>query len=253
MGVPGMTEGMQGGNRLYAGSFWHQVREKSELWVDKSKLDFTNFNGVTPPISRLIMSLDIKKHQLIEFYQRWRSKSRDYKGDNLVDYFDKFFTLYVIFNRIYSVSIAVLHETGQLNELVELGKIEKLKKNRLVDEHVAATTCIAYFLKEDLAAVLTENKSEIEEFDLLIDQHIFNIDLFYGKPQREKDLELLDGLRSKNEFTKVVSLLRILYNIRCNVFHAEKGYNNEQKFVLGPCNNVLERLVDRLIKRLESV
>lgn len=36
-GVPGMTKGMQGGNRLYAGSFWHQVRKKPELRSDKSK------------------------------------------------------------------------------------------------------------------------------------------------------------------------------------------------------------------------
>jgi hypothetical protein len=40
MGVTGMTEGMQGGNRLYAGSFWHQVRKKPELRLDKSKLHF---------------------------------------------------------------------------------------------------------------------------------------------------------------------------------------------------------------------
>jgi hypothetical protein len=37
MGVPGMTEGMKGGDRLYAGSFWHQVRKKPELWAGKSK------------------------------------------------------------------------------------------------------------------------------------------------------------------------------------------------------------------------
>jgi hypothetical protein len=39
MGAPGMTLGMDGGNRLYAGSFWHQVREKSELWIDQSKIN----------------------------------------------------------------------------------------------------------------------------------------------------------------------------------------------------------------------
>ena len=44
---------------------------------------------------------------------------------------------------------------------------------RLVDDNVAATICIAYFLKEDLGAVVAENKSEIEEFDLLIDQQVF--------------------------------------------------------------------------------
>lgn len=29
--------GMEGGNRSNAGSFWHQVRKKPELWVDKGK------------------------------------------------------------------------------------------------------------------------------------------------------------------------------------------------------------------------
>lgn len=37
-------EGMEGGNRLYAGSFWHQVRKKPELWVDKSKKSLANAN-----------------------------------------------------------------------------------------------------------------------------------------------------------------------------------------------------------------
>ena len=30
-------EGMEGGNRSNAGSFWDQVRKKPELWADKSK------------------------------------------------------------------------------------------------------------------------------------------------------------------------------------------------------------------------
>lgn len=29
-------EGMEGGNRSNAGSFWHQVRKKPELWAEKS-------------------------------------------------------------------------------------------------------------------------------------------------------------------------------------------------------------------------
>ena len=31
-----MDAGMEGGNRSNAGSFWHQVRKKPELWADKS-------------------------------------------------------------------------------------------------------------------------------------------------------------------------------------------------------------------------
>jgi len=30
-------EGREGGNRLYAVVFWHQVRKKPELWKDNSK------------------------------------------------------------------------------------------------------------------------------------------------------------------------------------------------------------------------
>ena len=29
--------GMEGGNRSNAGSFWHQVRKKPELWADKKQ------------------------------------------------------------------------------------------------------------------------------------------------------------------------------------------------------------------------
>jgi hypothetical protein len=36
-------EGIEGGNRLYAGSFWHQVRKKPELWADNSKGNLKNF------------------------------------------------------------------------------------------------------------------------------------------------------------------------------------------------------------------
>jgi hypothetical protein len=42
MGAPGMTSGMKGGNRIYAGSFWHQVRKKPELRADKTKGHFKN-------------------------------------------------------------------------------------------------------------------------------------------------------------------------------------------------------------------
>jgi len=38
MGVAWNDEGMEGGNRSNAGSFWHQVRKKPELWMNKSKI-----------------------------------------------------------------------------------------------------------------------------------------------------------------------------------------------------------------------
>jgi hypothetical protein len=52
--------------------------------------------------------------------------------------------------------------------------------------------------------------------------------------------------------TIVESLLKILYKIRCNVFHAEKGYNDEQRIILEPCNNCLQDLVEKLILKVRA-
>ncbi len=40
-----------------------------------------------------IMSLIIKKHELFEFYQRWKTKADGHDSESLADYFDRFFTI----------------------------------------------------------------------------------------------------------------------------------------------------------------
>ena len=49
------------------------------------------------------MTLIISKLEFEEFYKRWDIKAKEYSLNNLSDYFDKFFTLYVIFNRAYNI------------------------------------------------------------------------------------------------------------------------------------------------------
>jgi hypothetical protein len=196
------------------------------------------------------MTLVIKKNQLDEFYTRWRAKSDDYNSDELSDYFDKFFTLFVIYNRIYNVVVSILNEQGQLDVLRQQGKIDKRKKEP--DDNKAATICVAHFLRDDLPAIVADNQNRIDEFKKIIRERLFNIDLKYGQPQRQKDLDLLTGLESNNNLTIVESLLKILYKIRCNVFHAEKGYNDEQRIILEPCNNCLQDLVEKLILKVRA-
>ena len=190
------------------------------------------------------MTLVIKKQQLEQFYERWRNKVNEYKSDELSNYFDKFFTLFVIYNRIYNVVVAILHQKNELIILKHQGKIDK--KNP-PDDNKSATVCVAYFLREDLISIISDNQNQIEEFKNIIKNERFNIDLNYGKPQPQKDLNLLHGLESNDNLLIVESLLMILYKLRCNVFHAEKGYNNDQKLILGPANYCLQNLVDRLI------
>lgn len=196
------------------------------------------------------MTLVIKKTQLEEFHLRWREKANEYNSDELSDYFDRFFTLFVIYNRIYNVVVSILHEQGQLDVLRQQGKIDRRKREP--DDNKAATICVAHFLRDDLQAIITDNQGRIEKFKTIIRERQFNIDLKYGQPQRQKDLDLLAGLESNDNLTIVESLLKILYKIRCNVFHAEKGFNDEQRIILDPCNTCLQDLVEKLIIKVRE-
>jgi hypothetical protein len=196
------------------------------------------------------MTLAIKKIELQEFSERWFAKAAEYKGDELSNYFDKFFTLFVIYNRMYNVVVAILDEQGEIKVLKDLNKIEK--RHREPPDNKAATVCVAHFLRDELGAIIDENTKSIEDFKVIIDKNLFNIDLYYGQPQPEKDRQLLKGLNSKSPLTIVESLLIILYKIRCNVFHAEKGYNQHQKIILDPANSCIYNLSQKLSTRIQE-
>ena len=196
------------------------------------------------------MTLKVKKHQLDQFYRRWRNKANEYNSNDLIDYFDKFFTLFVVYNRIYNVVVAILNEKGELDTLKQQGKIDKRKIEPY--DNKAATICVAHFLRGDLQAIIEENQNQIEEFKNIIKNQLFYIDLNHGHPQRKRDLDLLHGLESDDNLLIVESLLKILYKIRCNIFHGEKGYNNEQRLILEPANNCIQNLIDRLIIKVRE-
>ncbi|QNF33610.1 hypothetical protein HUW51_13090 [Adhaeribacter swui] len=88
----------------------------------------------------------IKIFELQQFYERWNEKLNSYTTQNLNDVFDKFFSLFVIYNRVYNVVEVILNEEGKLVELKSLGLIDKKRKKVL--DNQAATICIAYYLKD---------------------------------------------------------------------------------------------------------
>jgi hypothetical protein len=53
--------------------------------------------------------------QLQEFCQRWIDKSNNIDGNDLRDLFDKFFSLYVAYNRLYVEATHILNNRGNFN------------------------------------------------------------------------------------------------------------------------------------------
>jgi hypothetical protein len=47
-------------------------------------------------------------------------------------------------------------------------------------------------------------------------------------------------------------LLEVIYAIRCNTFHGQKGFAEQQRDILYPCISVLERLNELLLNKLNS-
>ncbi len=120
------------------------------------------------------MNLVIIQHELKEFYQRWKTKANGHNSGSLEDYFDSFFTFFVIYNRIYTVVTVILAEQGELEILKEKGKIKKKEK---IDDNKAAKVCVAHFLREELNEIIAENQSQIDEFIFIIKERLFNMSI----------------------------------------------------------------------------
>ena len=61
-----------------------------------------------------IHELDYTKNQFTQFYERWDEKCKDYTNARLSDYYDLFFSRFVIYNALYNVIVRTRERTGEL-------------------------------------------------------------------------------------------------------------------------------------------
>ena len=182
------------------------------------------------------------------FYCRWLQKADNYSTDNISDYFDKYFTLYVIFNRLYAEATFILDRKNQ---------IKLLRRTSFPDSCAAKSYVIKYLSSSHLIDKLEnikETKDAIENLKKLINEEAFYIklDLVTGNRQRDKDLELLKELNSRSTNKKAEAILDLLYSIRCNMFHAHKGFSEIQIDLLKPATIILRNAIEILYTKLQQ-
>jgi hypothetical protein len=133
----------------------------------------------------------------------------------------------------------------------------KLKSDTFPDSQ-AATKYVLDFLgsRRLLEALDNDSNSRIalESVILLMEQHRFNIQLdpVWGKPQREKDDRLLASLKATKRDERASAILRLIYSIRCNMFHGRKGFTERQEELLVPVTVILSKIIELLFSELES-
>jgi hypothetical protein len=199
--------------------------------------------------------------ELQNFYQRWLLKAEEYHSNDLQDCFDKFFTLYVAYNRLYS-ELAII-----------LAKKERgiIRGNYISDSQVAKNVVQTYVgsdrilqsLENDVDCVesitsiiyLIEHKVFKIKLDRLSGQQKFNRNRVCNLPEKhrvEADSILLEGLKSETAYRKVYAILDLIYSIRCNIFHGQKGYNEVQIKILIPVTKLLKKIMSLLYEKMSQ-
>lgn len=181
--------------------------------------------------------------QFRTFYNNWLAKANTYNANTLANHFDKFISLYVVYNSLYMEVMSELKNTGA-----------NLTQN--FKDKTAATDYVIRYLKPTfyLENLLNDEQSinDLNTICDVIDQELFYIILIWGIPQRERDFELVESIRSNNKNKKARAILSLFYYIRCNMFHGHKGFEDRQSQLLIPLNRLLRKTVEITYNKIHT-
>ena len=181
-----------------------------------------------------------------DFYDEWLKKSDNYNGEQLSDYFNKAFSLFTLYNKLYAEATF---------ELARRGEIEL--NNHFPDRRGATEYAPRFIGYERLFQVITTEadcNSNLQNLIGRIDNQEFHIKLSmpYGLPQVEEDNELVTKLNSDNVTVKVEAILDLIYSVRCNMFHGNKQFSQVQVDLLEPLTIILRRVIVELYEVLKG-
>ena len=185
-------------------------------------------------------------YEFTEFYDNWNRKVEEYLGDDLRIHFDRFFTLYVLYNRLYAETTF---------EMARNHRIRLTNRSTFPDKTAATDYVVQFIGADDFVECIesnVESKKAFGDLKELINQERFHIllDLITGDANRYADLALLESLNSTDNSVKAKSIAQVIYAIRCNLFHGHKQFSGVQKQILVPVTIILRRIVTRLYNKL---
>lgn len=187
-----------------------------------------------------------------QFSSRWLTKASRYRGQNLSHAFDRFFTLFVVYNRAYDEAARFVLATNPeiFNPWSKLKPRRPLLVTNLGDK-LKATQGIMKFCGPSLRSNVFSDVTvlnALEELESLVADHrfYFFFDRDTGAPQPDRDLLALRNARAGT----VIGALELLYQLRCNLFHGQKAFEQQQLSVLLPANVILDAVVRHVVEQV---
>ncbi|RJE75218.1 hypothetical protein [Reichenbachiella sp. MSK19-1] len=175
-----------------------------------------------------------------EYIANYNLKFSEIKKDDLASLFEKFNTLYPMFNRLYNDAL----REEAINDQKLKGFGDYKRATFFVRDYVGAENIIDNLKKDK------QIKSVIEIADL-INKKVFHINLQDGKGQEKTDIELATNLLSEDAEIKSKAILGLVYNVRCNIVHGHKDFQEYQRLLMEPIIGILRTIVNTLENRMK--
>jgi hypothetical protein len=190
-------------------------------------------------LPRIRISLDL--HSLDVFCDRWIQKSEQTSGDRLADAYDRFFALWVVYNRLYEEAARMM-VAGRHSEFAKYGSKARRQYNP-APEGLSATRGVTMFCKRRLILPPESVAYIIQSIDE--GRFYFHENYETEMPDFEKDKELA----SKRD---AASILTLIYRARCNLFHGQKEFNSVQLDLLHHMSEILASVIGSLRERIDE-
>ena len=169
----------------------------------------------------------IMNHDICGFYKRWMAKADNYDTSDLSDCFDKFLTLFTVYNSMYN------------NLAKQIGFSEKY-------DNAKATKCVPSVTEFKELCEDEIFKKSSEKITSLIDSGEFYVS------DTSSDKKIIKRVKSNDKSVRLQGVLELVYRIRCNLIHGEKEFMCTQKNILQPCINILEIINHRVFSYLDN-
>ncbi|WP_124515893.1 hypothetical protein [Burkholderia ubonensis] len=187
---------------------------------------------------------EINRERLDQFCDAWLQKAHDSDIHAIAGVFDRFFALWIVFNRLYEEAAHIL-----VRENHSIARRFPLRGQRLYrppPDRLSATRGVVYFCGSvTLRQALKDDRhyEDIEDALRCIERGEFHLHENYetGEPDREEDMRLVQRSRQGDP----EALLTLLYQARCNLFHGQKAYSESQRPLLNGMIVILAVAIDR--------
>jgi len=174
------------------------------------------------------------------YIETWSKDLNNVSGNSLEKVFTKFGHLYKIYGRLNNDASILLVKNGIL-------------KKKGGDKN-SATENVIRFLTAGLIynTFKNNNKSDIQALINILPRFRIKFTIEDQVWEQGVDEQLLNDLKSGSKEALVLSILQIIYYVRCNMEHSRKHKVPNQILLLRPLNNILKTLNDLLLIELSK-